>query len=349
MKAHIAQIIIAAIQAVNDAPEWFLLFKEGWNDIEGEGQFLVDAKAFELVYHLFNGRGNDIVIDYEHATINGDKAPAAGWISELRYTDGRGIEAKVTWTAEAAEYISKGEYRYFSPVFYVRKSDKRLVGIHSVALTNAPKINNLTPILAKLGEDFKEKEDKGMNELLKKLIAKLGLKAEATEDEVLAAVTASLAKNTELEKQVAAKPKEVEVIAKDVLTALDLKDGDNISTVVASIHALKQGAKGMVSKEEFDKLQKQIREKDASEVVAKAMADGKVTPDQKDWAIQYAERDIEGFKTFVAKAPVVIPMDKLPKQDKKADAIMADEAVLNVAKLFGNTTEDIKKYSGLTA
>ncbi len=68
-----------------------------------------------------------------------------------------------------------------------------------MALTNAPKINNLTPILAKLGEDFKEKEDKGMNELLKKLIAKLGLKAEATEDEVLAAVTASLAKNTELE------------------------------------------------------------------------------------------------------------------------------------------------------
>ncbi len=73
----------------------------------------------------------------------------------------------------------------------------------------------------------------------------------------------------------------------------------------------------MVSKEEFDKLQKQIREKDASEVVAKAMADGKVTPDQKDWAIQYAERDIEGFKTFVAKAPVVIPMDKLPKRIKR--------------------------------
>lgn len=348
MKKHIARIIIAAIQAVKDAPEWFLLFKEGWNEIEGEGKFLVDSAAFYEVASYFNKRGNDLVIDYEHATIDGEKAPAAGWISELRYTSGKGIEARVTWIPEAAAHVSKGEYRYFSPVFYVRKSDSRLVAVHSVALTNAPKTNNLTPILAKLGEAFKEKEDTAMD-FLKKLIAKLGLKAEATEDEVLAAVAASMAKNTELEKQVAAKPKEVEVIAKDVLTALELKDGDNVSTVVASIHALKQGSKGMVSKEEFDKLQKQIREKDAAEIVAKAMADGKVTPDQKDWASQYAERDIEGFKTFVAKAPVVIPVDKLPKQDKKADEVIADEAVLNVAKMFGITTEDIKKHGGLAA
>ena len=340
MKTHIAQIIIAAIQAVKDAPEWFLLFKEGWNDIEGEGKFLVDFPAFTFVAGEFNRRGNDMVIDYEHATINGDKAPAAGWISELRYTEGRGIEAKVTWISEAAEYISKGEYRYFSPVFYVRKSDKRLVGVHSVALTNAPKTNNLTPILAKLGEAFKEKEDMAM-EFLKKLIAKLGLKAEASEDEVLNAVGTITAKNTDLEKQVAEKPKEV--VAKDVLEALELNAEDGVSTVVASIHALKQSGKGMVSKADFDKLQKQIREKDASEIVAKAMADGKVTPDQKDWASQYAERDIEGFKTFVAKAPVVIPVDKLPKQDKKAD-ITPDETQLHINKMMGIDTETYKKY-----
>jgi phage I-like protein len=348
MKTHIVQIIIAAIQAAKDAPEWFLLFKEGWTEIEGEGSYLVDREAYDAVVAMFTRRGNDLVIDYEHSTVTGEKAPAAGWIPEFRYIDGRGIEAKVSWTEEAAGYVSKNEYRYFSPVFYVRKSDKRLVGVHSVALTNAPKTNNLTPILAKLGEAFNEKEDTDMD-FLKKLIAKLGLNPETTEDQVIEAVGAIQAKNSDLENQVAAKPAQVEVVAKDVIEALELKEGDAVSTVVASIHALKQGTKGMVTKAEFDNLQKQIRERDAAEIVAKAMAEGKVTPDQKDWAEKYAERDLVGFKTFVAKAPVVIPMDKLPAKETKADDVIADEAVLNVAKMFGNTTEDIKKFGGLTA
>lgn len=344
MKEYLAIEIIGAINAAGGVPEWFLFFKEGWNEIEGEGRFLVDRRAYEAVAGYFARRGNDLVIDYEHATIEGKKAPAAGWITEMRYAEGKGIEAKVNWIEEAAEYIGKGEYRYFSPVFFVRESDKRVVGVHSVALTNAPKTNHLTPILAKLGEDFKE-EDTGMD-FLKKLIAKLGLKAEATEDQVVEAVETMTAKNTDLEKRLNEKPKEV--VAKEVLDALELKDGDSASTVVASIHALKQAGKGDVSREEFDRLKIELRERDAKEIVAKAMAEGKVTPDQKDWAKEYAERDLDGFRTFVAKAPVVIPISELPRKETKAEDFVADEAVMTIAKQFGNTAEDIKKYGSLT-
>jgi len=327
----IAKVIISSIDTKDgNAPEWILLFKEGWNEIYREGKFLVDRRAYDILAKKVTGRGNDIVFDYEHQTLKNMKAPAAGWLKELRYNDGIGIMARIDWTDEATQYIMKKEYRYFSPVFSVREPDKRVIDIHSVALTNAPKTNHLTPLLAKLGANFPE-EETTMD--LKKLIAKLGLADDASEDDVLTTIAGLKDK----------KPETKEVIAKDVLDALDLKEGDT-SQVVASIHALKQTEKGMVSQADFEKLQKQLVKKDADEVVAKALADGKITPDQKEWAGKYAEGDLEGFKLFVAKAPVVIPIEKLPGKEAKVDKSILDEATKAIAKMMDVGAEDIKKY-----
>ena len=328
-----ASIIIANIEAKDGkAPEWVLLFKEGWNEIERQGKFLVDRQAYEVLAKYVYQRGNDIVFDYEHQTLKDIKAPAAGWLKELRYDDGVGIMARMEWTDEAAQYITKKEYRYFSPVFFIRKTDKRVISMHSVALTNAPLINHLTPLLAKLGATLEEENDM---EFLKKIIAKLGLADDASEDAVIEAVA-----------KLKDKPPETkEVIAKDVLDALDLKEESDTSVVVASIHALKQTEKGMVSQVEFEALQKKLVAKDADEIVAKAIAEGKITPDQKEWAGEYAVRDLEGFKTFVAKAPVVIPLKKLPGKEPEADQANIDEATKTVAKMMDVSVEDIKKYA----
>ena len=332
---HLAHLIVAEISAKDGKlPEWILLFKEGWNEVDGEIKYLVDAKSYEILSAYITKRGIDIVFDYEHQTIKGIKAPAAGWVKEYRYTEGRGIEARVEWTEEAAEYILKKEYRYFSQVFGVRKTDQRIVALHSVALTNTPKTNNLTPILAKLGEENTEKE-KNMD-FFKKLFKALGLADGAKEDDVLTAV----AKLDEKAKN----PDVKEVVAKDVLEALELKEGDGTSVVVASIHALKQSDKTGVSREEFDKVTKQLADRDAEEVVAKAGAEGKITPDQNKWAKEYATRDLEGFKTFVAKAPVVVPVNKLPEKKPSTDDIITDETVLAVAKMMDVSVEDIKQY-----
>jgi len=334
MKPYSARILIAAIKAEDGTlPEWYTFFPEGWIEIEGQGKALVDRKAYEAVTAYFKRRGNDVVIDYEHQTVHGTKAPASGWIREFRYREGVGIQGRADWTEEAAKHITKDEYRYFSPVFLVRKSDSRVIAIHSVALTNAPRINHLTPLLAKLGADFREEEK--MNEFLKTMIAKLGLAEDASESDVLQAVDTALADKA---------PREV--VAKEVLDALDLAEGEDASTVVASIHALKQAGKGTVSREEFEKVQKDLAERDAKEIVAKAMTEGKVTPDQKDWAMAYASRDLPGFTTFVAKAPVVIPVDNLPGKKEKPEA-PADEAVLAVAKLMGNTKEDLEQFGDM--
>jgi len=326
-------IFVAAlgINLAEELPEWYTIFPAGEHEVEGQGKYLVNKTAWELVQAWIARRGVDLVFDYEHQTLDKIKAPAAGWCVDWRWTEGVGIEAKVNWTDEAAGYLKKGEYRYFSPVFFVRQTDGLLCAVHSVALTNAPRTNHLKPLLAKLGAEHKEED----MDLLKMLIAALKLPESSTEKEVLDAV-AKLNVNKE--------PKEV--IAKAVVDALGISETD-VSTVVASIHALKQSGKNSVSRTEFEALQKKLTEKDAGEAVVAAMKAGKITPDQKEWATKYAESDPAGFATFVAKAPVVVPVGELPKGEEKIMPALGDETVLKVAKMMGVGTEDLKQFGGL--
>lgn len=328
-----AVIAALGLESGKDAlPKWFCLFPEGTNEVEGFGKYLVDRAAWEVVKARLDRRGVDIVFDYEHQTLADVKAPAAGWCRDWRYTDGVGIEARIDWTDEAAGYLAKGEYRYFSPVFHVREDDRRLVSIHSVALTNAPRTNQIKPLLAKLGAEHQAKENN--MDLLKMLIAALGLKQESSEEEVLAAVA----------KLKQGEPKEV--ISKAVIAALGIEESDE-STVVASIHALKQTTKTMVSQEDFKTLQDKLAKRDADEVVAKAVAEGKITPDMKEWADDYAMNDLAGFKTFIAKAPVVIPTKKLPSGDRQETLTTLSDSVMTVAKLMDVDEVDLKEFGGL--
>lgn len=307
------------------APELVLLFRAGTNELEGKDPYLVDEESFRLVAAEFARRGNDLVFDYEHQTLNGVQAPAAGWIKELSWDQTKGILARVEWTEKGAAYVASREYRYFSPVFYVRKSDNRLIGLHSAALTNDPRHNHLDPILAKL------QPMEGSMDFLKKMAVRLGLPETATEDEVMAA-----AKQRDASGEV----------PDEVAAALGLSAKDT-STVVASIHALRQSTKGVVSREEFDALQARLVDRDVTDVVAKAMTEGKITPDQKDWAVQYAKSDIAGFKLFVAKAPVVVPTGKLPDGREAEDTAQANAVTTQIASMMGLSKDDLKTYGGL--
>lgn len=320
----------------DELPEWYTIFAAGEVEVEGEGKYLVNKAAFDLVKAGIDRRGVDIVFDYEHQTIYGGKAPAAGWARDWRWTEGVGIEAKIDWTEEARVYLAKGEYRYYSPVFYVREADNLLVAVHSVALTNAPKTNHLQPLLAKLGAELEEELEESMT-LLQMLVAALKMPENSTDDQVVAKIQ-------ELNEAADQEPKEV--ITKAVIEALGIDSNDE-STVVASIHALNQTEKTMVPKADFDALKERIDLQDAEALVTKAMGAGKITPDQKEWADEYALRDPSGFETFVTKAPVVIHLDKLPEKDDTPATSLDDAELLKVAKLMDVTVADLKEYGGL--
>jgi len=321
----------------NAAPEWMLLFAAGWGALADGTRYLVDDKSLAMIQAIIADRGNDIHFDYEHASLEKQAAPAAGWVKELKWEDGKGILARVEWTAKAAGFIASKEYRYFSPVFAVRKSDLRVCYLDSVALTNRPKTTHLQPILARLfAGDENNPNQKGDPMNKEQLIAALELAANATDADILAAVAKLGVTPPE--------PEAREVIPKSVTAALGLSDTDTETMVVASIHALNQTAKNGVTPEAFKALQDKIADRDASDAVGAAMTAGKVAPAQKDWAMQYAKQDLEGFKLYASKAPQVIPVGALDVKKTPVQDRVMDDAVLLVAGMLDVSAEDLKKY-----
>lgn len=340
MKNRIAWIISRITPENNAAPAAILLFAEGEGGLHDDPEpFLVDEVAFQAVQKAFADYGNDLVIDYEHQTLTGEKAPAAGWIKSIYWEPGRGIMAAVEWTEAAATMLISGEYRYHSPVFMVRKSDKRVVELHSIALTNKPKTLNMAPLVAKLSLDdpAHNNHHKEENQMLKKLIAKLGLAEDAAEDQVMAKIDDLLTPPAP-------------AVAKDIADALGLGDDDDIAACVAKINTLKtvDTAAGDLAAQVGD-LKKEIAGMKAEKIIAKALADGQTTPDElSKWGRDLATNDPEKFEKIVlcrAKGSVV-PVGDLSGQRKNSEpAGDLDDTTLAVAKLFGNSKEDLQKYS----
>ncbi|MFH0981583.1 MAG: phage protease [Planctomycetota bacterium] len=161
-----------------------------WGHVQStNGDFVVDAESGGLVIEAFKAHGADLPIDYEHQTLGGrytaptGQAPAAGWIKRIEVQEGFGIFAEVLWTPPALEQLAARQYRYLSPVALVRKADRKLVGLHSVALTNKPAIVNMTPIVNRAGAT----DEVTTAEALAALRACLALPPESAEVEVLVA------------------------------------------------------------------------------------------------------------------------------------------------------------------
>ena len=317
-----------------------------------KGDFNVDEESFELIRKQFKDRKLDLVIDYEHQTLSDVQAPAGGWIKEL-YKGEDAIIAKVEWTAKAAEYLKNKEYRYLSPVVLVRKRDQKATAIHSVALTNTPAIDGMFALVNSL--DIEDISEGGNIMDLKELAKALGLPETATEEEIKKAVedAAKAAERLkEMEKKKpedkpgeGGKPQEVaEVVANStILSMLGLKEGAKTEDVAASIMALKTGTPD--TQAELLALKQRMQERDADEEVQKALKAGKITAAQSGWAKSYALKDMDGFKGFVEKAPVVVPPGKLEQKDAPA-APGSDEVDVAILKNMGVSMEDVKKYGG---
>ena len=335
----ILQMIAALDTDTGKAPEWVLLFAAGWGKLADGKRFLVDEAGFKMMQEAIIRRGNQIHFDYEHASVQkrGDiatGAPAAGWIEEMIWEPGKGIMARVSWTDKASAHLAGREYKYFSPVFGVRKSDKRVCYLDSVALTNRPKTDNLTPILAALESGMESQEETSMDR--EKLIAALGLAEDATDEMIVAAVAALGVKLPEGDVK--------EVMPERITAALGLNADDTVSVVEASILALKQTASAGATADQLKALEERLAERDAADAVAAAMDAGKVTPAQKEWAMDYARKDLEGFGVYVAKASVVVPMDKLPGKKTETKTGQPTETDLAVAGQMDLSVADLKKY-----
>lgn len=146
-----------------------------WGKVRSSnGEFLVDDESARLVIEAYEEHATDLPIDYEHQTLGGrfssptGRAPAAGWITAIESEPNVGLFALVNWTEAAQSQLRSKEYRYLSPVAIVRKSDRKLVAVHSVALTNKPAIVGMEPIVnrCELDDDAARSDVVALREML---------------------------------------------------------------------------------------------------------------------------------------------------------------------------------------
>lgn len=301
-----------------------------------KGNFVVDSESFAAMKRKFEERKIDVVIDYEHQTLEDVQAPAGGWIKEL-LLEGDAISAKVEWTPKAAEYLKNKEYRYLSPVVLVRKSDQKAVVLHSVALTNTPAIDGMFPIINSLEIEGGENE----MDFLKKLAALLGLAEDTSEEDIMKALQEALGSS---KKDDSKKEGDAEVVAnKTIMSLLGVSEDAKTEDVAAAIMALKNPT-GFVPASEFAALKTRLDKMDADGIVMKALKDGKISAAQKAWAEEYALKDPSGFAKFVEKAPQVVPVGELEIDTKSHTSAKQDEMTMAVCKMLGVSSEDLDKY-----
>lgn len=322
--------IMCALEGLNvsEAPDEIKILPLGTVHRQ-KGDFVVDDESFDLINRHFENRGLDLVIDYEHQTLKDVQAPAGGWIKKLVKTKDA-IAAQVEWTAKAKQYLENKEYKYLSPVVICRKSDGKAVALHSVALTNTPAIDGMFALVNSIDISSPDGAEGGNSMELKKIVALLGLPADATEADVEKAIQ-------ELKKQ----EKTEEVVAnKTIMDLLELKGDAKTEDVAAKIMELK-GTADKTKDEMILELKRRMDERDAEELVTMALKQGKISAAQKAWAKEYALKDAEGFQAFVAKAPAVVPIGKTGSagyQKEETDT----ELDPKILKNLGVSMEDIK-------
>ena len=306
------------------------------------GTWKMSPQIAEKVIALANSRQRDSVIDYEHQTLysenNGKPAPAAGWFHDLEYKEGKGLFiTDPRWTEDAALKIDKDEYRYLSCVFSYHPKTGEVIRVRHVALTNDPGLDGMEEVetlaAAKFNSENNPDEDNQMNEAILKLLA---LDAEATEEDVIAALKAILGKVTGHDAAVVALNTE----HGEAIAALktELEKGVDKSKFVP-LSALEE------VKEQLADLKSKHNESEVTLLVDAAMTIGKILPRQEQWALDLGATDIAALKSYIEQTPAIAALNGKQTGDKIDDQgeVTLGEESIAVCKQLGVSQEDYKK------
>lgn len=285
-----------ATALAGELPEWVELVPAGtFRGLDGRGPYHnADPEAVIQLTRDQTG-GNDLPIDYGHALeaegVVGAAAPAAGWITDLEVRAGE-IWGRVAWTEDGERRVRGREFRYLSPVFWHDK-EGRVAWIQRAGLTNKPNLPQLRSI--NTTQHAQEGKEKAVEELLKAVAAALGLPETSDKAAVLARCSAATAAEASLTK---------------VAQSLQLEGSPGADEIVSSIERkVAVDPAKYVPREQFDKVAHALQAAQRAEgerAVDAAIAEGKITPAQRPWALSYHAQDARGFAEFVSKQPKVI-------------------------------------------
>ncbi len=315
------QIPIAIGHPATDSPAW------GWvNDLKRVGDELL-AMPKELVteFEAMLKKGmfktvsvalnQDLTI--RHIGFLGATPPAIDGLTQFKFSataDDAGMVFEFAASAKPAEYAHIPDSEFMDPKNFKYPIDQ--AHIHAAMSYwampknregySAEEIKTMTGRMMAAAKkygiavdeskwQFSNENSKKEEHAMKKLFAKLGLTETATEDDAISAV-----------EKIAASANAI-VANKAVLGALELKPEATEAEVVGLISTFKQSHTAVIDlRKDNAKLEKEIGDRDAEEVVRFARSKGKITREQEPWALEYAKSDLDGFRNFINKAPVVL-------------------------------------------
>jgi phage I-like protein len=320
--------------------------------------WVMDAQAAEEVIAFCSARSNDFVVDYEHQTLlaekNGQPAPAAGWFSgaALRWEEGVGLFAKVSWTKRAQDYIDSGEYKYISPVILYQKTTGRVKGLIAAALVNNACIDGMDEVLSRAAANFaldgatiettQEKLTMNLEELLENLRWMLNLPTLATQDDIVAELQKAVAKiksgNAEavaaagfsITGLLSAKDEQLAALKSAVPDPAKFVPVDAMQALQTEVAALRT--------------EKITREVDG--VVVAALSAGKLLPPQESWARQLGMKDLAALNEYIDTAQQVAALSSTQtKGNPPAGPLAGDlsESQLAMCHSTGVNPDDYKK------
>ena len=322
-------------------------------DVPG-GHWQLDKSIATTLINRAKALGQDILIDYDHQTLNvektGKEAPAAGWYNgdEIEWREGQGLFIKPRWTERAAALVAAKEYRFLSAVFPY-DAQGRPLELRMTAITNDPGVVGMQALAAlsaqpiQPGQPATLTKENSMNELLKKLLAKLGIEltGDPTDEQLQKALTeldslqASAKKAPELEAALSAE--------KASLAALKAQPGGQVDLAqfvpVATYNALVTQVAALTA---------QVDTTDAATLIKEARTAGKVVAAEEEYLTAYAaQKGVAALKALLEPRPAIAALTAsqtaaviLP--EKKGDAVLSAEDKY-AADQLGISHEDFAK------
>ncbi len=309
----------------------------------------IDAASAAAVIERFRAvaTAQPPVIDYEHQTLNKEKngqpAPAAGWVRDMRWLEGQGLFAVVELTQRAKDYVHGGEYLYFSPVFEYSRETGTVQAFHMGALTNTPGIHGMQPLslLAAATAAFlpatTTPQEINVNPLLAALIAAFGLPATTTESDAVVALTA-LGPIKPLQERAN--------IGTAACTALALPADATADAVTAACTSLRTASGAAPDPAKFvpigvvDEMRTNLAaltakqlDRDIDDLVAPALADGRLYAAQEPWARDLGKSNIAQLTAYLKTAQPIAALTATQTGGKAPTGVATGAAQLSADEL----------------
>lgn len=326
-------------------------------DVPG-GHWQLDKSIATTLINRAKALGQDILIDYDHQTLNvektGKEAPAAGWYNgdEIEWREGQGLFIKPRWTERAAALVAAKEYRFLSAVFPY-DAQGRPLELRMTAITNDPGVVGMQALAALSAQLIQPGQpatpahavhkETPMNELLKKLLAKLGIEltGDPTDEQLQKALTeldslqASAKKAPELEAALSAE--------KASLAALKAQPGGQVDLAqfvpVATYNALVTQVAALTA---------QVDTTDAATLIKEARTAGKVVAAEEEYLTAYAaQKGVAALKALLEPRPAIAALTAsqtaaVTLPEKKGEAVLSAEDRY-AADQLGISHEDFAK------